>query len=286
MLLAAGAKPAAAANDVEPLLIVAIDKRYDAIASSLLHAGAAANGKDSAGRFPLGAAAERGAVDTISQLLKSGANPNLVDAHGRTALMLAAANNAGPALAALLAQGAAADSIDAKQRSALWYAAGVCDPLQLTQLLTSLRAYDASQRFTADADGVTPLHRAVSSHSASCVETLLSAGHETKAASTSGSTPLHLAALEGELKIGQLLADAGAPLDARDVNGDTPLYLATKAHAYEMTQFLLQRGANSRIRNNNAVSAYDIARKDSDPRWLRLFDEQAPSVLSLLGSNR
>jgi uncharacterized protein len=286
MLLDAGARPDAPSPDVEPLLIVAIDGGFYTVANSLLRAGADANVRDGAGRFPLGLAAARDAADTVTRLLASGANPNLVDPRGRTALMLAAANNAGTALTVLLAQGAAADSIDSNQRSALWYAAGVCDPRQLTQLLTALRVYDANQRFSADADGMTPLHRAVGSHSASCVETLLSAGHDTKVASTSGSTPLHLAALQGELKIAQLLADAGAPLDARDANGDTALYLATKAHAFEMSQFLLQRGANARIRNNNAVSAYDLARRDAEPRWLNLFDAQAPSVLSLLGSNR
>lgn len=284
ILIDAGAKTDLLLPGGQSLVALAIEHGFDAVAEQLLAAGAPLNMVDTQGRFPLGLAATRSDSAMLDQLLVRGADPNVADGQGRNALMIAADSPATSAsLRALLTHGANIISVDATQRSAIWYAAGGCDPAQLTLLLDALRHH--AVRFPADTEGVTPLHRAVLGHGDGCVGLLLQAGHDPNVSSKSGSTPLHVAALKGDPRVAKLLVDDGAALNARDVQGDTPLYLAAKAQRYEMAEFLLKCGADPRIRNNNAVSAYDLARNASDKRWSTLFDEQSPSVLSLLGSN-
>jgi ankyrin repeat protein len=129
---------------------------------------------------------------------------------------------------------------------------------------------------------VTPLHRAVSAHSAESVDALLKNGHDPNVASSSGSTPLHLAAIDGDLVSAALLTAAGAHLDSRDSQGNTPLLRAASAHHFEMAKYLLEQGADARIRNSNSASAYDLARANPEPQWLAMFDEHSRSVLSLI----
>jgi ankyrin repeat protein len=286
ILLDAGARTDILPPGNQSVVALAIERGFDPIAVALLDAGAPSGTVDSQGRYPLGLAAARPDSAMVDRLLAHAADANQRAADGKTALMIAAASGATPSVQTLLAHGADATLVDAQGRSTLWYTAGGCDAQQMTLVLGALGNVDKRKRFVADAAGVTPLHRAVGSHADKCVNALLQAGHDPNVASESGSTPLHVAALSGDLVPATLLTAAGAKLDSRDSQGNTPLFVATKAHKYDMAKFLLQQRANPRIRNTNAVSAYDLARNDPDARWLAMFDEQAGSVLSLLGANR
>jgi len=205
------------------------------------------------------------------------------DAKGRTALMIAAEAGRIDSTRVLLGHGARVTLADQRGRTALWYAAGRADSVDsLKLLLTSLQPVPPDEKFAVDASGVSPLHKAVSAHAADCVEVLLAAGHDPNVTSASGSTPLHLAATDGDLGSATLLIGAGAKLDARDSQGNTALYRAVDAHRFDVAKYLLERGADSRIRNANATSAYDLARANPEPQWLAMFDEHSGSILSLL----
>ena len=282
MLLAAGARSDVVLPGGQSPLLVAIDKGHDPIAIALLAAGAPMNTVDVQGRFPLGLAAARSSDAMLEQLLKHHADTNIRGNGGGTALMVAAEAGIHDSLRALLAHGADASLADDHGRTALWFAAGGSDSNDLTALLMALQTEPLAQRFAADTSGVTPLHRAVSAHATACVDVLLRAGHSPNVAAESGSTPLHVAAADGNLPSATLLTVAGAALDSRDSQGNTPLFQAAKARQFEMAKYLLQQGADPRIRNSNSASAYDLARAESEPQWVAMFDENSRSVLSLL----
>lgn len=60
-----------------------------------------------------------------------------------------------------------------------------------------------------------------------------------------GQTALHLAARSGHLATARTLLDFGAPVDARDLCGQTPLLVAVRANQAEMTTLLLDAGASA-----------------------------------------
>jgi ankyrin repeat protein len=250
----------------------------------LLDAGTATDTVDTQGRFPLGLAAARPDNTMVDRLLAHAADPNLHAGDGKTALMIAAESGVSASLQSLLAHGAVATMVDVQRRSPLWDTAGGCDAEQMTLIMNALPDVDIARRFAEDSAGITPLHRAVGADADKCVETLLRAGHDPNVASESGSTPLHVAASSDDLIPATLLTAAGAKLDTRDSQGNTPLFVAARAHQYDMAKFPLQQRANPRIRSTNAISAYDLARSDPDARWLTMFEDQAASVLSLLGA--
>ena len=282
VLLAHGARSDTMLPGGQTALQIAIEKDRDAIATALIAAGAPTDTVDAQGRFALGLAAARNDGQMTARLLEHHADPNVRGSGGRTALMIAAETGAVESVRGLLAHGAYATLADERGRSAVWYSAGTVDPTDLQLLLTALQQVPAKEKFSSDASGVSPLHRAVSAHAIDCVDALLKAGHDPNVASDSGSTPLHLAAIDGDLAAATLLTGAGATLNSRDSQGNTPLFRAANAHHFEMAKYLLQQGADPRIRNSNAASAYDLARANPEPQWLAMFDEHSRSVLSLL----
>ncbi len=282
VLLAHGARDESMLPGGQTSLQVAIEKNYDTIAVALLDAGAPTDTVDAQGRFALGLAATRTSADMTSRLLEHHADPNVRGAAGRTALMIAAESGTAETIRSLLEHGAYATLADERGRTALWYASGSTDSRDVNLLLTALKPVPAPEKFPADSSGVTPLHRAVSAHSAESVDALLKSGHSPNGASSSGSTPLHLAAIDGDIASATLLVAAGAHLDSRDSQGNTPLLRAASADHFEMAKYLLQQGADARIRNSNSASAYDLARANPESQWLAMFDEHSRSVLSLL----
>jgi ankyrin repeat protein len=282
VLLAHGARDDSMLPGGQTSLQVAIEKNYDTIAIALLAAGAPTDAVDAQGRFALGLAASRTSAEMTSRLLDHHADPNVRGAGGRTALMIAAESGVAESVRSLLEHGAYATLADERGRTALWYASGSSDSHDVKLLLTALKPIPTTEKFPADSSGVTPLHRAVSAHSAESVDALLKSGHNPNVASSSGSTPLHLAAIDGDIASATLLVAAGAHLDSRDTQGNTPLFRAANADHFEMAKYLLQQGADARIRNSNSASAYDLAHANPESRWLAMFDEHSRSVLSLL----
>lgn len=166
---------------------------------------------------------------------------------GDTWLHLAAATHATAAVAALLAAGADPDAARSRRKaSPVHYAADGApgDPCwdearQVGTLRLLLAAGGDLHR--ADANGATPLHRAVRTRSAGAAELLLRAGADPAARNRSGSTPFHLAvattgrggsgdaaAVARQKRILRLFLDAGVPLGLVGAGGRTVRELADR----------------------------------------------------------
>ena len=95
-----------------------------------------------------------------------------------------------------------------------------------------------------NAEGETPLHRAVETGMRRVLQALLSAGADPRARAKNGETALHLAALHPEPVFTDLLLAAGADPQVRNADGESPLYWAVLSGHIVVAQRLLARGAD------------------------------------------
>lgn len=149
------------------------------------HWGTDLDQPDADGERPLHRAARAGKVGIVSELARHGARLDALDAQGRTPLELALAFGKTQAAEALVDAGAALDP--QAQLDAL-VDAGVSDRDSFDFLLRRGARLDA-----ADAEGRTPLHRAVAQGHLETVRRLLQRGAPVNQPDASGLTPLDVA---------------------------------------------------------------------------------------------
>jgi ankyrin repeat protein len=112
--------------------------------------------------------------------------------------------------------------------------------------LVALPALAGADGRRAEADGTTPLHRAVYRGDLRQARALLQAGARADAANRYGVTPLSLAAGAGNAELVQLLIESGASVRAADAalrDGQTTLMLAARAGNVDVIGVLLKHGA-------------------------------------------
>src|SRR5262245_43160368 len=95
-----------------------------------------------------------------------------------------------------------------------------------------------------EADGTTPLHRAILSDDLSGAQRLLQSGANPNAANRYGITPLSLAAENGNAAIVELLLKAGADPKANLPGGQTLLMTAARTGNAAIVRTLLDGGAD------------------------------------------
>jgi ankyrin repeat protein len=89
---------------------------------------------------------------------------------------------------------------------------------------------------------------------------LIDAGADVNAANKDGETPLQWAALTGTFLAVKALADAGADLNVQDARaGNTPLHAAVSHDDIVLIHYLLSRHARTDIRNNEGLTALELA---------------------------
>lgn len=76
-----------------------------------------------------------------------------------------------------------------------------------------------------------------------------------------GWAPLHYAATGGHLAILSLLLDNHAYIDAESPNGSTPLMMAAMYGTPQAVKLLLEAGADPLLKNQQALTAVDFARR-------------------------
>ena len=113
-------------------------------------------------------------------------------------------------------------------------------------------------RQLADADGVTPLHRAARQGQSDLIKSLVDQGASCEArmhridgsTDRSHGTPLHWAAIEGHHDSVAALLDAGAQIDAQNAWWRTPLHCAARFGHLEVVRLLVARGADKEARRD------------------------------------
>jgi ankyrin repeat protein len=102
-----------------------------------------------------------------------------------------------------------------------------------------------------EADGTTPLHRAVREDDLKTVQSLLRAGANAKAANRYGVTPLSLAATNGDAAMLEMLIKAGADPNAELSGGQTVLMTAARTGNPDSVNVLLKHGAAVDAKESN-----------------------------------
>jgi len=131
----------------------------------------------------------------------------------------------------------------------------------------------------ADAKALTPngetvLHAASMIESSTLMTALIEAGAEINAANRDGETPLHWAAMTGTFLAVKALADAGADLDAQDLRtGNTALHAAASHNDIVLIHYLLSKNVRTDIRNNNGLTALELARAGGRASAVRLLEQ-------------
>lgn len=113
--------------------------------------------------------------------------------------------------------------------------------------------------------GETVLHLAALHGDPALTEFLLGAGADPKARNDDGESPLHWAALSGNASVAALLLDRGADPDLADIKGNRPLHAAADSGSIETLRLVLSRSSDPKAKNREGLSAEDVANGRSRP---------------------
>jgi len=210
------------------------------------------------------------------------------------AAWLTVAGLSAPAVAALAVGMRLRDRIDAQTyrawlRKVLWVMAALLIAQFSRSVLASeplfvaiaqhreAAALELVERKQADlgarnANGDTPLHRAVETGMRKLTQSLLAAGADPQARTRNGETALHLAALHVEPEFTDLLLAAGADPKSQNADGESPLHWAALTGHIVVAQRLLARGANPRAKSRNGQTARDFARREGHAEIAKLLE--------------
>ena len=126
-------------------------------------------------------------------------------------------------------------------------------------------------------NGETVLHAASMIESTVLTTELIQAGAEVNAANRDGETPLQWAALTGTFLAVKALADAGADLNVQDARlGNTPLHAAVSHDDIVLIHYLLSRDVRTDLRNNQGLTALELAQSRGRGSVKLFEDAQRP----------
>lgn len=91
-----------------------------------------------------------------------------------------------------------------------------------------------------------------------------------------GDAPLHFAARWGDQNAGKILLEAGANPNLSGENGYTPLHNAIEGKHLEFTRLLLAHGASKERKNDDGLTAVDLAKLSDDPRLTAAVVDTGP----------
>jgi ankyrin repeat protein len=197
------------------------------------------------------AAVQSGNTEKLRNLLSE--NPALAasrDASGVSALMHAVYRRQTACIALLRQAGVPLDIFEAASLGAL-------------DSLNDLIAGDSSLVSTYSGDGFTALHFAAYFLQPEAGRFLLDHGANSAAVAKNPTLvmPLHSAVSSSNVEMTRDLLKRGAPVNARQQHGWTPLHAAAQNGNLEIVEILLQNGADPWLKNDDSVTAFDVANK-------------------------
>ena len=123
-----------------------------------------------------------------------------------------------------------------------------------------------------EADGTTPLHRAVYARDLPQVQRLIAAGADVRAVNRFGASALQLAAVTADVPVIAALLKAGADADSTTAEGQTALMTVARTGNVEAATLLLRAGASVNARENwGGQTALMWAAAQSQPDMLKLL---------------
>ena len=251
-LLKAGADPNVRDVDGDTPLHRATGQRANRSMDVLLKAKADPDGRDNDGNTPLHRAAHMNYPECAGRLIDAGADYDARNANGKTPLLIASHHPTAETVKSLLDAGADVDVHDNEHKVTPLHQAAAYGSLEAADRLLEARA-DPDAR---DADGNTPLHRAIdsgwSASGSEMVKRLIEGGADLDLVeSRRGHTPLNLAAYHGNREAVEPLLEAKANPHIQDHMGHTALHNAARLDKADLVDRLIKGGADPHIHGVN-----------------------------------
>ena len=204
-----------------------------------LDAGVDVNAYDDEGITPLSYAAIKGHKNIVELLIGNGADVNAVSSRGLPPIMFAKNQ---PEIKRLLIKNGA-KRINGKADYDLRMAAFYGRLEQAKQAIDNGANVDSKNELS----GETPLHRAARGKYYEIVKLLISNDADVNAMSPNGSTPLHYAVNSASKELGQIANEISKQSTNNNISGK------------QIVELLIAGGADLRIKNNNGMTALDLA---------------------------
>ena len=228
------------------------------------------------------------AWEAVEKLLKKGADLNYKTSRRETVLVYAARNNAdGKSIEKLLDLGAHSNARDKSSRSALHWAAAYGNLKSITILLQQCAQKEINTQRGAQEEMNTPVefHQAYIEDVLRqyALQNLKDSKGQTPVMLCVGSDNLTLCAdrfVENRVKcLEKIIQTPKTDIDVQDKNGETALHHSLKVALCPLIEVLLENDANPNIKDNNGVSALQLAKSAEIKKRIAIAEE------SLLGKN-
>lgn len=161
-------------------------------------------------------------------------------------------------LQTLLNRGVDANTVNPEGQTALALALSM-ESLKAARVLMSWPKTDVN---VLNREGESPLMLAALKGHQDITNQLIKKGADIN---KTGWTPLHYAASSGKLTIISSLLELNAYIDAESPNGTTPLMMAAMYGSGEAVDLLLAEGADTRLKNQQGLTALDFAQQGERP---------------------
>ncbi|MCB1172420.1 MAG: ankyrin repeat domain-containing protein [Leptospiraceae bacterium] len=260
------------------------EPEYKKIKTILLSAGARpvalANNQD---QYLFGAITS-GSLDRVKQTLAAGANINAYDSMGQTPLIAAIKAMNYPIAVYLLAHGADKNGQTRDGLPPLQAVQGLeynlVSNYQTTKYFTLL-LQSGSDVNAVDSQGRTALMYAAKTKDMDAIRLLLQHRADTGRTDKSGSCVLHYLDFYGTVSAAELLMRNGAQVNCRNDKGITPAMVAFNDNNLELLAYYLQNGAAVTLKNNSGESLVDMAtRQKQTARFDKEFYEKAYTLIT------